>query len=142
MIETDSDKTCHLVWAVYCGSYATNGVDMLQGGAISSLFDVGTAQIGTVFLPILGGAFGTTKSIDVSFLSPGPLNRVVRMDIKLTDTSQMEKGRVSAMAEMRVDGSNLESKPFARCTCVLVDLVRRENWRQANLCQPVHKSRL
>lgn len=138
VVEPVTTKSCHLIWAVYFGEHATNGASMMQGGAISSIFDVGTANIGTVLFPDEPGSFGTTKSIEVSFLAPGPLQKAIRVDIWLTDIAEIEAGRASAEAEMRADGaggvdiSDLQTKPLARCSCVLVDLARRQKWRAAN----------
>ena len=53
-------------YAVYAGHYSINGSYMLQGGAISAIFDYATACIGTtLFNP---GSFALTKSVTTKFL--------------------------------------------------------------------------
>ena len=53
-------------YAVYAGHYSINGSYMLQGGAISAIFDYATACIGTtLFNP---GSFALTKSVTTNFL--------------------------------------------------------------------------
>ena len=53
-------------YAVYAGHYSINGSYMLQGGAVSAIFDYATACIGTVLFN--RGSFALTKSVTTKFL--------------------------------------------------------------------------
>jgi hypothetical protein len=126
MAKTGKDEATSLVWAVYFGAYSTNGGGVIQGGAISSVFDVGTAQLGTqMFSGELGGSFGTTKSITVKFKRPGPLKKVLRLDVKATDTSKVDIGLMTVEAVL-FDGDTV----IAESSAEMVDPARRQAWRQ------------
>jgi acyl-coenzyme A thioesterase PaaI-like protein len=126
MVKAGRDEGTNLVWGVFFGAYSTNGGGMLQGGAISSVFDVGTAQLGSqMFGPQPGGPFGITKSLKVHFKRPGPLKKVLRLDVRASDTSRVHMGLMMVAAVLS-DGENT----IAECSCEMVDPARRKSWRQ------------
>jgi acyl-coenzyme A thioesterase PaaI-like protein len=124
-------EECHLIWAVYCGEFSHNGAQTLQGGAISSLFDVGTANLGGIMLPQDKGAFGVTKTLTVNFISPGPVSEVLRLDIRNTDFDRIEQGRFAAQAELYVP-SHAQNRLVARGEAEMVDPPRRQVWKEKN----------
>lgn len=126
-------EACHLIWAVYCGEYSHNGAGTLQGGAISSLFDVGTANLGHVMCPDDQGAFGVTKTLQVDFVSPGPVSQVLRLDVRNTDSDRIEMGRFAAEAQLYAPTLGQDKgRLVARGVAEMVDPPRRNVWKENN----------
>ena len=118
----EQDKT--LVAAIWCGENATNMGGKVQGGAISSIFDALTASVGSIkFEPM---AFGTTKSIEVKFLSPTPLKTVLRFKVI---TSNFNENTGEGIVEAELSDGNTGEK-YASCTAHMVDIKRRRNWKK------------
>ena len=117
----------HIVAAVYCGEHATNMGGMVQGDAISSIFDACTATVGSVVVEPM--AFGTTKSLKVSFKAPTPLFTVLKFSVIFAEFS-METG-LGKVRGMLSDGLENE-KIYALCEAELVDIKRRKKWKQSN----------
>ena len=117
----------HIVAAVICGEHATNMGGMVQGGAISSIFDACTATVGSVVVEPM--AFGTTKSLKVSFKTPTPLFTVLKFSVIFAEFS-LETGLGKVRGKLS-DGLE-NGKIYALCEAELVDRKRRKKWKQSN----------
>ena len=113
-----------LVAAVHCGHFAQNLGGVVQGGAISSIFDALTAVAGTVKLQSMG--FNTTKSLSVQFRAPTPLLSVLKFQVVSSEFNQ-ETGTGVVEAEL-VNGDT--GKLYASCTAQLIDMKRRRRWKK------------
>jgi hypothetical protein len=114
----------HIVAAVFSTQHATNMGGMMQGGAISSIFDAMTATVGSVVVEPM--AFGTTKSLTVMFKAPTPLRTVLKFSV-LSASFSMENGTGVVRAQLSDGLENGEI--YALCEAELVDIKRRKKWK-------------
>lgn len=112
-----------LVAAVWAGEDATNLTGSMQGGAISALFDVVVATLGSVTVGPM--RFGTTKSLHVSFRRPVPLATVLKIRAKSGGGFDTDTGLGAVTAIMSYSGQELAS-----CTAEMVDLSTRMQWKR------------
>ena len=83
-MDAEQDDTVGAIctYAVYAGHYSINGSYMLQGGAVSAIFDYATACIGTVLFN--RGSFALTKSATTKFLKGAhPVPGVFKVIVKV-----------------------------------------------------------
>ena len=115
-------------YAIYAGHYSINGSYMLQGGAISSIFDYATACIGsTLFNP---GSFALTKSVTTKFLrGANPVPGVFKVTCEVI-ALDLESGSMTLMSVL-TNQTVLEEggRPFATSECVMIDGPRRSAWK-------------
>merc|ERR1719221_1328709 len=87
-----------MIYAVYCGSYADNEGNMVQGGAIAAIFDT---TFGTFGLDLLGFSteskfpFGTTRHLEVNYLKPTPLKTCLRLEVQADLNLETGVGRAT-----------------------------------------------
>lgn len=127
MVEGDMDELnvigASCTYAVYAGHYSINGSYMLQGGAISTIFDYATACIGTVLFN--RGSFALTKSVTTNFLrGANPVPGVFKVICEVVDVDLM-KGTLTLKSTLTNDTITEGERPFAVSDCVMVDGPRR-----------------
>uniref|UniRef100_A0A7S2WNU6 Thioesterase domain-containing protein n=1 Tax=Mucochytrium quahogii TaxID=96639 RepID=A0A7S2WNU6_9STRA len=118
-----SDGSVGLVIACWCSSFAQNGTGNVNGGAISAMFDFGTALLGSFVYEFF--AFGTTKAISVKFFKPVPSNECLRMEVTGTLDDKQGLGQVQGKLTNGVGDIK-----YATCTADMVDLPRRRKMKQ------------
>ena len=115
-------------WAVYAGHHSINGSYMLQGGAISAIFDYATACIGTtLFNP---GSFALTKSVTTKFLrGANPVPGVFKVVCEVV-ALDLHSGSMTLKSTL-TNATVLEGeRPFAVSECVMIDGPRRKVYKE------------
>merc|ERR1712070_725428 len=114
-------------WAIYAGHYSINGSYMLQGGAISAIFDYVTACMGSVVCN--PGSFALTKSARTQFLhGANPVPSVFRVTCEVVNLDE-DTGSMLLKSSLSNDQIKDGDKPFAVSECEMVDGPRRKAWK-------------
>merc|ERR1712086_176089 len=114
-------------WAVYAGHYSINGSYMLQGGAISAIFDYVTACMGSAVCN--PGSFALTKSAKTQFLhGANPVPGVFRVTCEVFSLDE-ESGSMHLKSSLSNDKIEAGGRPFAISECEMVDGPRRKAWK-------------
>jgi len=121
-----SPDTKNIVAAVWCGEHATNMGNMVQGGAISSIFDALTASVGSIQVEPM--SFGTTKNLSVSFLRPTPLFQVIKFSVVKASFNH-DNGTALVEAQLTNGKTSTHEQTYATCTAEMVDMKRRKQWK-------------
>ena len=90
----------HAVFAVYFGQQASNTRDVVQGGAICSVFDLLCAAAGTA----IEGKTCVTRSVNVEMLKPIPIRSLVKAEARL---NRVDGRKVIIDATMSDGNSNV-----------------------------------
>ena len=108
-----STQKDHAVYAVYFGHQATNTRDVVQGGAICSVFDLLCAATATITQDI----HCVTRAVNVEMIKPIPICSLVRAEAKV---NAVEGKRVTIDAEM-TDGNGFT---YAKASIVHIAMNR------------------
>ena len=129
-MDAEEDDTVGAIctYAVYAGHYSINGSYMLQGGAVSAIFDYATACIGTVLFN--RGSFALTKSVTTKFLKGAhPVPGVFKVIVKVIAVD-LQSGSMTLHSTLTNDTILPNERPFAVSECVMIDGPRRKLFKQ------------